>query len=335
MLCGKIPAPNRHRNSSLAALAFCFLLTSCGYVGDPLPPLANVPAAVTDLAAIQRGSKIIVQFTVPTRTTEQQPIPPPLTLDLRAGTADQFNADEWAAAAHQYPAPPLNGPVARYEIPAADFTGKEVILGVRSATGHKQSMWSNWVTVPVVPAPPIPASLSATSVAQGVHLTWQGSAPAYRVFRKSGDGAYDLLANPTAAEWTDASAETGKEYKYLVQAVVPAGNGKQAESELSAELAVTPRDVVPPAAPQNLQGSTAPASIELTWDRNVESDLAGYRVYRALADGAFEKLADLAAIPSYSDRKAESGKTYRYQVTAFDQAGNESSRSSTVTVSMP
>ena len=310
-------------------------LTSCGYVGDPLPPLANVPAAITDLAAVQRGDKIIVQFTVPTRTTEQQPIPPPLTLDLRAGTADQFSPEQWAADAHQYPAPTLKAPVARYEIPIAGFTGKEVILGVRSATGHKKSLWSNFVTLPVVPAPATPGALASTPSPQGVHVTWQGSAPTYRVFRKSGDAPYALVATVHTPEWTDNTAQTGTEYKYLVQAVVPAGNGKEAESELSAELTLTPRDVVPPAAPRNLQASTAPASLELTWDRNVEDDLAGYRIYRALSDAPFQKLADLPAIPSYSDRKVESGKTYRYQVTAFDQAGNESPPSTVITVAMP
>jgi hypothetical protein len=84
----------------LAAPAVLWM-AGCGYVGDPLPPLANVPPRVSDLAAIQRGSRIIVQFTVPDMTTEGQPIPRPVTLDLRAGAADPFEEKQWAAAARQ------------------------------------------------------------------------------------------------------------------------------------------------------------------------------------------------------------------------------------------
>jgi fibronectin type 3 domain-containing protein len=47
-----------------------------------------------------------------------------------------------------------------------------------------------------------------------------------------------------------------------------------------------------------------------------------------------EKVADVSVVPSYSDRKVEAGKTYRYSVSAVDQAGNESPRSATVDVAM-
>lgn len=56
---------------ALPAFAAAALLTAgCGYVGGPLTPLANVPSRVIDLAAVQRDSRIIVQFTVPRLTTE-------------------------------------------------------------------------------------------------------------------------------------------------------------------------------------------------------------------------------------------------------------------------
>ena len=64
-----------------------------------------------------------------------------------------------------------------------------------------------------------------------------------------------------------------------------------------------------------MQGSSAPNSIELNWERNTEGDLNGYRVYRAEGNGAMEKIADVSVVPSYSDRKVEAGKTYRYSVS--------------------
>jgi fibronectin type 3 domain-containing protein len=108
-----------------------------------------------------------------------------------------------------------------------------------------------------------------------------------------------------------------------------------AESELSAEVPITPRDTFPPAVPVNIRPSIAPNSIELNWDRNTESDLAGYRVYRAASGGEFTKLAEVSAIPSYSDRSVAHGQTYRYRVTAFDRAGNESAHSAPIEILMP
>jgi fibronectin type 3 domain-containing protein len=53
-------------------------------------------------------------------------------------------------------------------------------------------------------------------------------------------------------------------------------------------------------------------------------------VYRSIDGGAFQKIADVNEIPSYSDHVVERGKTYRYSVTAMDKSGNESGRSATV-----
>ena len=157
----------------------------------------------------------------------------------------------------------------------------------------------------------------------------------FRVFRKTGDGGYAPVANVQMPEWTDTATEFGTQYTYLVQGIVKLDNRREAESELSEEASIVPRDIFPPAAPQGLQASSAPNSIELNWERNMEEDLNGYRVYRAEGNGALEKIADVAAVPSFSDRKVEPGKTYHYAVSAVDRAGNESARSTAIVVAMP
>jgi fibronectin type 3 domain-containing protein len=55
-------------------------------------------------------------------------------------------------------------------------------------------------------------------------------------------------------------------------------------------------------------------------------------VYRSAGDGPWQKLAEVNAIPSYSDSTVEHGKTYHYAVSAFDKAGNESERSAAVEI---
>uniref|UniRef100_Q02A64 Fibronectin, type III domain protein n=1 Tax=Solibacter usitatus (strain Ellin6076) TaxID=234267 RepID=Q02A64_SOLUE len=319
----------------LAAFA-ALLLAGCGYIGDPMPPLANVPRKVRDLAAVQRGSNVIVQFTVPANTTEDHPIPAPVKLDLRAGAADHFEENQWAGSARQIPSVQVVEGVARFEVPANEWVGKEIIFGVRVVAGNgKQSGWSNFVVVPVMPPPARPAGVLAQATAGGVRLTWQAPGSEFRVLRKAeGAADYTLAATVQKPEYLDATAEFGKPYSYMVQTIARQGD-KLAESELSAAVSITPVDTFAPAAPAGLHASAAPNSIELSWERNTEADLNGYRIYRALGSGELEKLADISVAPSYSDRAVEAGKTYRYAITALDRAGNESARSPVLEVAAP
>ena len=107
------------------------------------------------------------------------------------------------------------------------------------------------------------------------------------------------------------------------------------ESDLSEPVTKIPADEFPPAAPAGLTAVPTTTSIELAWDRDTEPDLAGYRVYRAAPGGEFEKIGETAEAPSYSDKQVESGKQYRYAVSAFDKAGNESKRSVEIVVAAP
>jgi fibronectin type 3 domain-containing protein len=174
----------------------------------------------------------------------------------------------------------------------------------------------------------MPADVNTVATAEGVKVTWRGQGTQFRVFRKP-EGAADfaLAATVEKNEWVDPEIEYGKQYVYLVQTVATVGEGKIAESDLSAESTLTPKDTFPPAAPAGLHATIGPASIELSWDPNPEPDLAAYRVYRAVAAGAFEKLADLSPVPAYSDKAIQKDVAYRYAVTAVDRAGNESQRS--------
>ena len=316
---------------AVAALLF----SACGYIGDPLPPLANVPKRVSDLAAIQRGARVIVQFTVPALTTEEHPIPGPVKVDLRAGAANQFEENQWAASARQIPQTAVTNHIARYEIPAAEWTGKEIIFGARIVAGNgKQSGWSNFVVVPVMASPEKPVAVKAEATATGVRVTWQATGGEFRVFRKADGPDFALAATVQKPEFLDEQAEFGKAVSYFVQTIVQ-HDAKIAESELSETVTLTPVDKFAPATPAGVRASTAPNSVELNWEGNHEPDLAAYRIYRAVGAGAFEKLAEVSAVPTYSDRAVEAGKTYRYAITAVDRAGNESERSAALEVVVP
>jgi fibronectin type 3 domain-containing protein len=176
-----------------------------------------------------------------------------------------------------------------------------------------------------------PEQLTATPLANGIRLTWRGAGDHFRILRRAqGADNFAELATTTAPEYLDASAEFGKTYTYQVLAFAALAPLKEAQSDLSEEKTILYKDEFPPAAPAGLTATPSPASVELSWDANTEPDLAGYRVYRSTAGGAFEKVGDVNEIPAYSDHAVERGKTYRYMVTALDKAGNESGRSPTV-----
>jgi fibronectin type 3 domain-containing protein len=334
-----LPAARPPALPAIELIAAALLLSGCGYIGSPLPPLANIPAPVTDLAAVQRDARIIVHFKLPTTTTENVTIKSALRLDLRIGTSAEgtFRAGEWVKQAKSVPPGDLQGGVATYAIPSAEWTGKNVIIAARviGANG-KESNWSALEALPVVPPPEKPAKPRIENTAEGLRLTWEGPPADYRIYRRAGDEKFfSPVADVQQPTWTDRTSEFGTHYTYIVQRIVKLGVHKEAESDQSEEASETPIDRFPPAAPAGLRASAAAGSIELSWDRNPEPDLAGYRVYRAVLGGAFEKIAELSQVPSYSDRAVESGKQYRYVIRAFDKSANESGQSAVVEATVP
>src|SRR5215211_6899176 len=80
-------------------------------------------------------------------------------------------------------------------------------------------------------------------------------------------------------------------------------------------------DTTPPAVPADVATTPGDGHVALDWSDNSEADLAGYRVYR---NG--NRIAGPTG-SSYDDSGVENGKSYSYQVSAIDEAGNESAKS--------
>lgn len=90
-----------------------------------------------------------------------------------------------------------------------------------------------------------------------------------------------------------------------------------------------PPDTTPPAAPTGLSATTAYRDVELTWNPNVEDDLAGYVVQRD-SGGGFTDIRTVTTT-THVDPYAPGG-THLYRVLAVDQAGNRSDESNVVSV---
>lgn len=320
-----------------AVLAPC---AGCGYVGPPQPPALYVPVPPRDLRAIQYGDRILVQFTIPVLTTDGLVQTRLRGAEIYAGpAAAPFDRGMWAAKAKRYPVPEATapGPVEK-EIDAFDFLGQEIVLAVR-VTGQtgRVSDWSNNAILGIDRPLDTPAGLQAANTAAGVALRWTGTAPRYRVLRSAPDApseadrAYSPVGEAEMPAFMDATAVYGTRYQYIVVGL----SGETQQSFPSDPVSITPTDVFPPAVPAGIRVTASPRSIDLSWERNTEDDFQGYNVRRSTAGGAFELVARMLPSPAYSDAAVESGKQYRYTITAVDASGNESAPSEPVTAVAP
>ncbi len=91
-------------------------------------------------------------------------------------------------------------------------------------------------------------------------------------------------------------------------------------------------DLIAPTTPGKVMVRVQGNTVHLTWRENHESDLAGYKVYRASGQPSFQSLAETPSAGYYDRVEASSPMIIEYKVTALDQSGNESGYSSTVEV---
>jgi hypothetical protein len=290
----------------------------CGYIGETQPPSLHLPAIVHDLSVVERGNRLIVQFTVPTTTTDGLPLKDPARLEL--------HIDDKTMEV------PATGPIAHFETSAEPFYSKVAAISLRALGNRNRDAGpSNVVNLAVVPAIPEPVSFEVKAVPEGIQLSWQSTEKKFVIFRQAPDEKeltkFDTV---TSSPFLDTKTVYDKPYVYAVQAVADS-----AESEVVSAVRYTAKDTFPPAVPIGLAAVVGTQSVELVWERDIEPDLAGYRVYRDSGTGQFERIGVSASAPNFSDKTAEKGKRYRYAVTAYDQSGNESGLSDPFEVAIP
>jgi fibronectin type 3 domain-containing protein len=182
-------------------------------------------------------------------------------------------------------------------------------------------------TIPDDDPPAAPTGFHARNAAgRWVALDWSAS-PALDVRRyaltraESGSAPVEVgqYAADAAAGARDTAALHGHRYVYRLEAVDSAGNrGPAAEDTLDF------RDLVAPPAPRATAARLTPRGIEVSWERVVEGELAGYNVYRAaLPTGAFVRVT---SSPVTAQRFVDPGgrPELYYVVRAVDRSANES-----------
>jgi hypothetical protein len=258
-------------------------------------------------------------------------------VDLYAGpSAGADEPNSWYRTATHFTVPTTVPGALERRFPAQAWIGKDVVLRVRS-TGPKGkiSLWSLPFTLNVIAPLECPTGLDAKSQKDGVHLTWRGAGPRFRVLRAGDDGVFAPLKDTDKPEYIDDSAQFGMRYQYMVQALADDKDDRQ--QSLASDPASTPvlLDTFAPEAPSGVAAAAGVNTIDLEWERNTEADFKGYNVFRSVDGGPFELIAPMIDAPTYSDMKVQPGKTYRYQISSVDLVGNESARSEPVQAALP
>jgi predicted small lipoprotein YifL len=252
-------------------------------------------------------------------------------------------AAERAAAAEDDTPRPLLGP------PPSARSRTYVALGL-SARGRKGPL-SKRILVPLVPPPPPPSAPISIYDEKAVTVRWQAAgagaadpAPAdadnpvlpsraigvtrptitYNVYDATTPASVVKLTKTpvTELQFSDPRIVWGEKRCYLVRSAETIG-GLTIESDAVAAPCRTLIDTFPPAAPQGLKSVGSEGAINLIWDANTESDLAGYIVLRALAPS--DKLEAITPAPirelNFKD-VVQAGVRFVYAVRAVDKAGN-------------
>lgn len=313
------------------------MLTSCGYVGDPLPPALRTPKAVADLEARQVGPNIEIKFTLPEKTLEGLDLAALGAVELKVGPSPApFNADAWSSTAKVVDVNARRPEEITTRIPVTDWAGQEVMIGVRSANEKMRiSPWSNFVRLKVVPVVQTPVNVRTVATAAGVAIDWEDGmgerAIEWKIFRQ---GAKDLepveLSTVKERKYVDPGAEYDTDWKYSIEP-----RESEALGLRSQPVTIRPEDKFPPSSPQGLSALASSSAIQLSWERNTEPDLAGYRIYRAFGSGLMVKIAESTGAANFRDESVSSRGLYRYSISAFDKKGNESPKSQVVEISAP
>jgi chitodextrinase len=191
------------------------------------------------------------------------------------------------------------------------------------------------VTTPADTTPPsVPTGLTSwANESTVVELGWNAATDAggsglrdYRVYRDN-----TVLVTVTTTSFSDTTVAPATQYTYQVSARDNANN----ESSRSASSGVTtPTDTAPPSAPTGFVATAVQStSVSLAWNAASDTGGSGLRDYRVYRDNAF--VASVIGSTSYTDTTVAPSTQYSYKVSANDNANNESSPSTPITVTTP
>lgn len=220
-----------------------------------------------------------------------------------------------------------------YYVTSVDLVGHETEVADPGAVAITAT--TLYDTVP----PSVPTRVQAVYNAEYTQITvsWNPSTDDlsgvnyYEIQKKDGDLAFfeyfQTVYHPTVYI-IDNQIYPGHKIYYRLQAVDFSGNGSGWSAEAVADRTT---DTTPPTVPQILTSeAVSSSSIQITWSVSTDGG-SGLKLYRVYRDYGTTPIAETTA-QSYVDNGLSPSTSYVYQVSAVDNANNESAKSAPATV---
>ena len=162
----------------------------------------------------------------------------------------------------------------------------------------------------------IPVILSVqNSENNGLTVSWERlpEADGYVIYRRAaGDSGYKRVKVAKAADtvWQDTKVEAGTKYYYKMKAYCLTAGAKN-----YGKVSATKSRWTASAAPGDMTASQdGNGTVTLNW--TATKGTTSYRIYRAGADGVYNRIATGVKTCSYTDAELTMGQTYSYQIEA-------------------
>jgi chitodextrinase len=177
-------------------------------------------------------------------------------------------------------------------------------------------------------APTVPAGLTAAATSSSqISLSWKAATDqvgvkGYKIYRNRAQ-----IANVTGTSFSDSGLTAGTGYGYTVSAYDAAGNNSApSRTVTTVTQGASPDTSTGPTIPDGLSATPASNSeIDLSWTASTDTNgISGYYVYRNDAQIA------TVSEPSFADAGLKPSTVYRYNVAAYNEAGETSAKSANI-----
>jgi len=194
------------------------------------------------------------------------------------------------------------------------------------------------------PATPQGISINCDVTNKMVNINWESVSSDdlknYVVSRSNkSDGVFEIVSNPilksNTTHFSEITPDITKYYYYRISAIDTAGNYSTTLPYIAAF-----RDTIAPKEPTGLKGIIDSIGfVSLTWNKNIEEDLAGYHIYMSNSlSHMFVKISS-HTLSENSFKDTITLKTFTeniyYKITAIDFHGHFSDFSETIRLKKP
>ena len=216
------------------------------------------------------------------------------------------------------------------------------VQAVDNASPANLSSQSTPVSATTYPKPSTPTLTSTAANSSLVNLSWSASTDvggpgiaAYYLTRTNGTTVTKFTVNSPSLTFSDASVSPSTAYSYTVQAVDTTGDLSDISSPPISITTPNPPDTTAPSIPVVKTNNVLYNSVTINWTASTDntggSGLASYTLYRnGTAVASF-----ISSTLTYLDNTVSPSTAYSYTVTATDNVGNTSAKSSASNVTTP